>query len=176
MKPRVETNHTSFTTGESVTTQDEPLLDDPGRRRLFQAAGAAGVATALPMFPAQAQERAAPAPAYIFFNPAEAAFIEAAVARLIPDDPSGPGALEAGVPNYIDKQLAGAWGAGERLYRSGPWQAGAPTQGYQLPFTPAELFRTALGPINKHLTRTPFASMSGDDQDGYLKKLEAGGQ
>jgi gluconate 2-dehydrogenase gamma chain len=39
------------------------------------------------------------------------------------------GALQAGVPNYIDKQLNGAWGADERLYRSGPWQAGTPSQG-----------------------------------------------
>ena len=74
-----------------------------------------------------------------------------AAARLIPADAKWPGALEAGVPNYIDKQLAGAWGAGERLYRSGPWRPGTPTQGYQLPFTPAELFRTALAAIAKDL-------------------------
>jgi gluconate 2-dehydrogenase gamma chain len=83
--------------------------------------------------------------------------------------------LEACAPSYIDKQLAGAWGAGERLYRSGPWQPGAPTQGYQLPYTPAELFRTALAAINKELGRTPFVKMSPADQDSYLKKLEAGG-
>src|ERR1700738_1716233 len=120
---------------------------------------------------------AAPAPptTYVFFNSEEAAFIEAAVARLIPADEEWPGAFEACAPNYIDKQLAGAWGAGERLYRSGPWQPGAPSQGYQLPFTPAELFRTALAAINKELSRTPFAKMSPADQDSYLKKLEAGG-
>jgi gluconate 2-dehydrogenase gamma chain len=72
--------------------------------------------------------------------------------------------------------LAGAWGAGERLYRSGPWQAGTPSQGYQLPYTPAELFHTALAAIDKQLENTPFASMSANDQDAYLKKLEAGGQ
>jgi len=64
---------------------------------------------------------------YLFFNADEAALIEAAVARLIPKDDEWGGALEAGVPNYIDKQLAGAWGAGERLYRSGPWQPGTPS-------------------------------------------------
>jgi gluconate 2-dehydrogenase gamma chain len=120
--------------------------------------------------------REMPPTTYVFFNTEEAAFIEAAVARLIPADEEWPGALEAGVPNYIDKQLAGAWGAGERLYRSGPWQPGAPSQGYQLPYTPAELYRTALAAINKQLASTPFASMSANDQDGYLKKLEAGGQ
>jgi gluconate 2-dehydrogenase gamma chain len=41
----------------------------------------------------------------VFFNSEEAAFIEAAVARLIPADEEWPGAFEACVPNYIDKQL-----------------------------------------------------------------------
>jgi gluconate 2-dehydrogenase gamma chain len=113
---------------------------------------------------------------YLFFNNDEAGFIEAAVARLIPNDEHWGGALEAGVPNYLDKQLAGAWGAGERLYRGGPWQAGTPSQGYQLPFTPAELFRTALGAINKALASSPFAHMSAEQQDEYLKSLEAGGK
>ena len=114
--------------------------------------------------------------AYIFFNSEEAAFVEAAVARLIPADQDWPSALEACVPNYMDKQLAGAWGAGERLYRSGPWHPGTASQGYQLPYTPAELFRTALAAINKKLEGTPFAKMSAEEQDNYLKKLEAGGE
>src|SRR5258708_39338156 len=75
----------------------------------------------------------------------------------------------------MEKQLAGGWGEGERLYRSGPWQAGIPGQGYQLPYTPAELFRTALGVINKSLAQTPFAQMSAQQQDNYLANLENGG-
>lgn len=115
---------------------------------------------------------------YLFLNLEEAAFIESAVERLIPPDTRWPGALEAGVPNYIDKQLAGAWGAGERLYRSGPWRPGTPSQGYQLPFTPAELFRAALGAINRDLARagTPFGGMPVERQDAYLRGLEAGGK
>jgi gluconate 2-dehydrogenase gamma chain len=118
----------------------------------------------------------APQPTYLFFNTEEAGFVEAAVARLIPKDDQWAGALEAGAPSFLDKQLAGAWGAGERLYRSGPWQPGTPTQGYQLPFTPAELFRSAIGAINKELAQRPFAKMSPDEQDNYLKSLEAGGK
>jgi gluconate 2-dehydrogenase gamma chain len=114
---------------------------------------------------------------YLFFNACEAAFIEAACERLIPATDDGVGALGAGVPNYLDKQLGGAWGAGERLYRSGPWAAGSPSQGYQLPFTPAELFHNALRAINHSLeTRgTPFSRMDPAAQDEYLKALEAGG-
>jgi gluconate 2-dehydrogenase gamma chain len=113
---------------------------------------------------------------YLFFNASEAAFIEAACERLIPADEHGAGALGAGVPNYLDKQLAGAWGAGERLYRSGPWVAGSKSQGYQLPFTPAELFHQALRAVNHDLDSrgTPFPKMTTEAQDAYLKSLEDG--
>jgi len=153
-----------------MAKDDASAPTNPSRRRLFQAAGAAGVAAALPAGTAQAQQRA-PAAAYVFFNPAESAFIEAAVARLIPKDETGPGALEAGVPNYIDKQLGGAWGAGERLYRSGPWQQGVPSQGYQLPFTPSELFRTAIRAINE---KTKFSKLPQKEQDAFLDSLQKG--
>ncbi|HEX6267443.1 MAG TPA: gluconate 2-dehydrogenase subunit 3 family protein [Burkholderiales bacterium] len=112
----------------------------------------------------EAQPRPA---AYAFFSAREASFIEAAVARLIPADELGAGALEAGVPEYIDRQLAGPWGAGERLYRSGPWRRGEPTQGYQLPYTPAELFRGALREVD-----AAFAQKAPQEQDEDLKALE----
>ena len=112
---------------------------------------------------------------YRFFNDDEADFMEAAVERLIPPDDVGPSALEAGVTSFIDQQLAGAWGAGERLYRSGPWQQGSATQGYQLPFTPAELFRTAMRGIKDDLTgskSTSFDALDGHAQDAYLTMLQ----
>jgi gluconate 2-dehydrogenase gamma chain len=155
------------------------------RRSFVTAVGAAIPAAALMQTPAKSA--AAPAknaevdaphvkPTYLFFNAEEVLFIEAACERLIPADELGPGARGAGVPNYLDKQLGGAWGAGERLYRSGPWQPGTPSQGYQLPFTPAELFRASLRAINRDLEahHTPFSAMSADDQDAYLKSLESG--
>lgn len=115
-------------------------------------------------------------PNYLFFNREEAKFIESAIARLIPTD-ENPGGIEAGVPNYLDKQLGGAWGAGERLYLSGPWQPTRPGLGYQLPLTPSELFHTAVQAINGELTKSgrPFWEMSPEQQDDYLHKLEAGG-
>jgi gluconate 2-dehydrogenase gamma chain len=118
-----------------------------------------------------------PEPTYTFFNSAEAQFIEAACERLIPADELGPGALGAWVPNYLDKQLGGAWGNGERLYRSGPWIAGTPSQGYQLPFTPAELFRAALGAINRSLLArgSQFSDLGPESQDDYLRTLAKGG-
>jgi len=119
---------------------------------------------------------ATPAPGYFFFSATEARFIEAACERLIPADESGPGALGAGVPHYLDVQLCGAWGSGERLYRSGPWQPGTPPRGSLGPLTPAALFRTALRAI-KHgfeARGSAFTELSADAQNAYLKSLEAG--
>jgi gluconate 2-dehydrogenase gamma chain len=164
---------------------------DRSRREFVKSVGALvpmGLATtvvtaaepAKPTAPPQAKDAspssAVERPLYVFFNAPEADFIEAAVERLIPADETGPGALQAGVNNYLDKQLGGAWGAGERLYRSGPWQAGTPTQGYQLPFTPAELFHTATRAINASFERqgTSFKRLPVDQQDAYLKTLETG--
>ncbi|MFL6664801.1 MAG: gluconate 2-dehydrogenase subunit 3 family protein [Rhizobacter sp.] len=128
---------------------------------------------------AQAAPGTAPHPrdSYAFFNASEIPFIEAAVDRLIPPDAVGPSAMDAGVNFFIDKQLAGAWGAGERLYRAGPWVAGKETQGYQLPYTPAELYRTALRGIRDDLAAgrsQPFEKLGGAEQDRYLTLLESG--
>jgi gluconate 2-dehydrogenase gamma chain len=139
------------------------------------AAAASPAAQSAPTMGAKGSGDAA-SPVYLFFNADEVLFIEPACERLIPADELGAGALVAGVPNYLDKQLGGAWGAGERLYRSGPWQAGTPTQGYQLPFTPGELFHTCLRAIGRDLgaKKTPFHDMTADNQDAYLKSLESG--
>jgi gluconate 2-dehydrogenase gamma chain len=146
------------------------------RRSFLKSAGVAAAVIVAPGCERSPQQAASRRLQYSFFNADEAAFIEGAVARLIPADEIGPGALEADVPAYIDRQLAGAWGAGADLYRSGPWQSGKPEQGYQLRFTPAELFRSALRAISEDLrksNRGNFAKISAEDQDTYLKALES---
>jgi gluconate 2-dehydrogenase gamma chain len=146
------------------------------RRRVLQAAGA-GLAAAIPL--RRIDVHAAPAAAeparYEFLSMEEARFVEAASARLIPVDELGPGALEAGVPRYIDRQLAGAYGAGERLYKAGPWRQGTPSQGYQLPHTPAELFRAAIRSIGERLAaKRGFAALTPHEQDAFLDALQKG--
>jgi gluconate 2-dehydrogenase gamma chain len=153
-------------------------MDKISRRSFFKVAGATAAATALDAHAAKLGKQPHQPVRFVFFQPDEARFIEAACERLIPADENGAGAIEAGVPAFIDKQLAGAWGAGERLYRSGPWREGAATQGYQLPFTPAELFRHALRGIKSDVARrggAPFHKWTAQQQDAYLKSLENGG-
>ena len=163
-------------------------MSNLSRRSFVKSIGATSLATAAPLAAAPLLAAADTAvsgphapdaheePLYLFFNAEEADFIEAACERLIPGDEVGPGALQAGVPNYLDKQLGGAWGSGERLYRSGPWQQGTPSQGYQLPFTPGELFHTALRAIHAEFKDGAFKDLPSERQDAYLKSLEAGGK
>ncbi|MDB5446709.1 MAG: Twin-arginine translocation pathway signal [Phenylobacterium sp.] len=115
---------------------------------------------------------------YVFFTPAEAAFIEAAVARLIPNDAVGPGAMEAGVPTFIDRQLAGQYGHGLHFYLGGPWPKGTPEQGYQSRFTPAQLYRNTIPAIETYVGRNfrgaSFHGLSAADQDKVLQGFESG--
>lgn len=115
---------------------------------------------------------------YVFFTPAEVAFVNAAVGRLIPDDPIGPGAVEAGVTFFLDRQLAGKFGQGDHFYLGGPWPKGTPEQGYQTRFTPAQLYRAAVAAIEKYVGATfndaTFSKLAIADQDKVLKMLESG--
>ena len=115
---------------------------------------------------------------YVFFSAVEAAFIETAVDRLIPSDPVGPGAVEAGVPTFIDRQLAGLFGHGAHYFLGGPWPKGVPEQGYQSRLTPAQLYRAAIGAINRYVggkfSGAAFAKLAAADRDSVLKGLESG--
>jgi gluconate 2-dehydrogenase gamma chain len=114
-----------------------------------------------------------------FFTPEELAFIEAAVDRLIPPDSVGPGAVEADVPYFLDRQLAGAFGRGDHYFLGGPWKAGAPEQGYQLRYAPAQLYRMAIAAIDSYAAAQfdgkSFGQLTDAEKDTVLKGLEAGG-
>jgi len=114
---------------------------------------------------------------YRYFKPAEVAFIEAAVGRLIPDDSVGPGAVQAGVPFFLDRQLDGPYGRGDHFFLGGPWPKGTPQQGYQSRFNPAQLYRAAIEAIDKYvaanLKGASFARLQAEEQDKVLKGLES---
>ena len=122
------------------------------------AGGSAAIATAEIAYaesPAPAAPGAAPqAAGYTFLNLDEAAFIEALVDHMVPADEISPRGTDLGVNIYIDRALAGAWGKGERLYMQGPWKQGSSSQGYQLPLTPAQLFRAGIEATNAYCRKT----------------------
>lgn len=165
------------------------VLPGLSRRRVLEAGAALGAAAPMiptltlrgeaPWAPNQADPpEAASGHSYHFFTVEEAAFVEAACERLIPEDELGPGAVKAGVPFFIDRQLEGPYGRGERWYMRGPWAKGTESQGWQSRHGPAGLYRAAIAALDRRVRQDfrdrPFHDLRGDDQDEVLKRLEAG--
>src|SRR5882757_4795909 len=127
--------------------------------------------------PATAPPAAPEAAGYAFFNLDEAAFIEKLVDHMIPADEISPKGTDLGVNVYIDHALAGSWGKGDRLYMQGPWKPGAPSQGYQLPLTPAQLYRAGIAATNAHCLKAygkSFDRIDGAQREEVLTGLSTG--
>jgi gluconate 2-dehydrogenase gamma chain len=73
---------------------------------------------------------------------------------MIPADDLTPKGTDIGLNIFIDRALAGGWGKGDRLYMQGPWKRGTPNQGYQLPLTPAQLYRAGIEATNAYCRKT----------------------
>ena len=115
--------------------------------------------------------------AYAYLTQPEVRFLDAAVARLIPADELGPGALEADVTYFIDQQLAGSWGVHGRAYRMGPWQDGTPQQGFQSRLTPQEIYRAGIRETDLYCARRygkALCLLTAEQQEEVLHNLEDG--
>lgn len=113
--------------------------------------------------------------AYVYLTRPEVRFLDAAVARIIPADGLGPGAREAGVTCFIDRQLTSAWGTHGRNYRMGPWHEGTPQQGFQSRLTPQEIYRAAIRETDLYCTRQygkAFCFLTTQQQDEVLHDLD----
>ena len=114
---------------------------------------------------------------YTFFNPDEAAFVEALVDHMIPADELTPKGTDLGLNIFIDRALAGSWGKGDRLYMQGPWKQGTPSQGYQLPLTPADLYHAGITATNRYCVKKygkVFDQITADQRQEVLAGLNAG--
>lgn len=112
-----------------------------------------------------------------FFTPEEFAAVDAITARLIPSDDTGPGAREAHVATFIDQQLSGFYGRGQRWYMKGPFPEPLETQGYQSEHPPAGLWRAGLAALEQHCQEAHGASFAALDeamQDAILTGMEEG--
>lgn len=162
----------------SKAREEADVGHDPARReflRLLGVAVPAGMTLCACGGPGGSGVHGASPNAYLATE--EMDFIRAAVARLIPADALGPGADQAGVPTFIDLQLAGPYGRAERWYMQGPWPSGVDSQGYQLRYTPAQVYRQAIAGIDAHCRKQyqqPFAKLGAGQQDAVLHALEDG--
>jgi gluconate 2-dehydrogenase gamma chain len=155
------------------------------RRNFLKGAGAAGaagaaVASGLAACTPEAASAAAPVAPEVWhtLNATESAFIKAAVDTLIPADELTPSGTDVGLALFIDRQLAGAFGNGARLYRSGPFLPGKPEHGYQLALTPREFFRAGIEATNEWTRKTyggrEFDRLNEMERTEAMKALEEG--
>ncbi len=110
------------------------------------------VSTVLAQSAAVAPAADAPAaiPGYQSLSLEESAITEALVEHMWPADDLGPSGVDIGIATYIDRQLAGAFGRGDRLYSQGPFRQGKPQHGYQLPLTPEQWFKIGIAGLNAY--------------------------
>lgn len=112
-----------------------------------------------------------------FKNNLEFDILSQATERIFPKDDLGPGAIELGVPYFIDNQLAGNYGTNAKEYMQGPFFVGAPTQGYQSSLTRAEAYRLGIAMIEKEAkTRfnKSFVDLEGKQMDEILTAFQKG--
>src|ERR1700726_1853012 len=147
------------------------MADDsnPIRRRNFLMGAGTAVAASLaaPVAPeAQTAPSAASAPPDV--EP---------LLTLTPADDLSPSGSQCGVATFIDRQLAGAYGGGARLYRDGPFAKAKPELGYQLPLNPREFFRAGIAAANEWSRKTygkDFDRLADADREAALKAMDSG--
>jgi gluconate 2-dehydrogenase gamma chain len=168
------------------------MAKDPkiGRREFLTVAGAAALAPAAPAAAQQTQlATSSTAPAattaaappvdepLLTLTATEHAFFVAAADTIIPPDALSPSGSDCGVANFIDRQLAGAYGTGARLYRQGPFPKGKPEQGYQLSLNPREFFRAGVASANEFTRKAygkDFDGLNEEQRIAALKTMEGG--
>jgi gluconate 2-dehydrogenase gamma chain len=174
-------------TPDANSLADTPTDDAaPIARRNFLLGAGTAVAAGLTPPTAEAQQpkpaaAAAPAAAsddaLLTLTATEAAFFSAAADTMIPADELTPSGSACGVVIFVDRQLAGAWGGGAKMYRQGPFAKGTPTQGYQLPLTPREFFAAGVVATNAWSRKThgkDFDRLAPQQREAALKELESG--
>jgi gluconate 2-dehydrogenase gamma chain len=120
------------------------------RREMIRRAVVVGAATTVPLS-AFAQDGRRPSHTYVNLSAEAARTLEAIVARLIPSDANGPGALEAGAARYIDIALGDALADFRAAYAAG------------------------LAAVDAHARRAhgkPLTELGPEQQDGVLRDLE----
>jgi len=162
------------------------MADDnnPIRRRNFLMGAGTAVAASLAA-PVATEAQTAPSAAnappdvepLLTLTATEHAFFVAAADTLIPADDLSPSGSQCGVATFIDRQLAGAYGGGARLYRDGPFTKAKPELGYQLPLNPREFFRAGIAAANDWSRKTygkDFDRLAEADREAALKAMESG--
>jgi gluconate 2-dehydrogenase gamma chain len=174
---------------EITVTEKSPTEPSVSRRQLLTGtalllvtASAARAETILSELPWAPNAGTPPTPVkagpWQFFSVEEGRAVEAIADRIIPSDPETPGGKDSGCAVFLDRQLAGPYGRQDGLYLSGPFEHGAKSQGPQTATGPAQLYRDALGALDRACKSghggKGFAALAATEQDAVLSSLESG--
>lgn len=176
-------------------SSDEP--QDLSRRSLLTGVGTFGVGMlAAPTSVARAQQAQADgigseremarqvthalptgaADGYQSFSLEEAAIVEVLVTHMWPTDDLSPDGVALGIATFIDRQLAGAYGQGDRLFLSGPFKQGKSEHGYQLAYTPEQYFKVGLRHLGEASMRRYSAApnlLTADQLENLLRAISS---
>lgn len=168
----------------------KPAMSDPqdsspslSRRSLFKGITLLPLAAALPGCADRTAPTAQAAPAAAdyhpsFFTTAEWNFVVAACDRLIPHDDTGPGAVESGVPEFLDRHMQTPYANGAIWYMQGPFLEAPAEFGYQGRLNLREIIRVGIGAFDAHVRKAfdgkTFDQLEAAQQETLLKAAEGG--
>jgi gluconate 2-dehydrogenase gamma chain len=113
-----------------------------------------------------------------FFSVDEGRAMEALADRIIPPDAQTPGGKDSGSAVFVDRQLAGGYGAQEGHYVRPPFIKGMKNQGAQSEGGPRKEYRDGLAALDKACKAREggksFADLTDDRKDAVLKDIEDG--
>ena len=131
---------------------------------------------------------------FLTLDSEEQATVEAIAEAMIPSDSNGPGAAEAGVVYFVDRQLASEYGMNAGMYMQGPfvqpgqkgpivvggvvYSGGSPPVSlnaggaYQYAFNLREYWKRGLSFLNGYATSTYGASFASLDSNGRTNVLQ----
>jgi gluconate 2-dehydrogenase gamma chain len=113
-----------------------------------------------------------------FFTASEWAFIVATCDRLIPADETGPGAVELGVPEFLDRHMQTPYASGAIWYMQGPFLEAAPEFGYQGRLPLREILRAGIAEMDAHCSKAfggkAFSQLTAAEQESLLEAAQAG--
>lgn len=178
---------------DTNTTQDPNPDHDPGRRKFMKNSGlviggVAGGSLLGGLFtnklksepsiaPTNDTGKKPPEEARMFFRRfSDFVVLEQATECIYPKDEHGPGAIELGVPYFIDRQLAGSWGTNGKDYRQGPFHENGRSTNTSI-VNRGDIFLMGLRKIDEHsqqLFSTTFAEADEEQQEEVLLAFEAG--
>ena len=166
-----------------MSAQQPPSAD---RRAFLKGAGVAAVALPVAAISQPSPAQTPPAAAAIAaqngpvgfqsLSLEEAAFTEALVDHMWPKDELTASGAELGIAAFIDRQLAGADGQGDRHYLQGPFRKGKPKHGDQLPLTPEQYFKAGVAATDaacRMKFSKPFDKLAPAERESFLQDLAA---